>query len=132
MPNNIRIGQIGEELACQYLLNNKYEIIDRNYREKWGEVDIICKDRDGVLVFVEVKTLRKSDFLNPEENLHSNKLKKIKRTAYLYANSHPELINNNKGWQIDLVAIEINCENPESLATKELLKLSTIRHYENI
>ncbi|MEK7522710.1 MAG: YraN family protein [Patescibacteria group bacterium] len=132
MPNNIRIGQIGEELACQYLLNNKYEIIDRNYREKWGEVDIICKDRDGVLVFVEVKTLRKSDFLNPEENLHSSKLKKIKRTAYLYANSHPELINNNKGWQIDLVAIEINCENPESLATKELLKLSTIRHYENI
>ncbi|MEK7462840.1 MAG: YraN family protein [Patescibacteria group bacterium] len=132
MPNNIRIGQIGEELACQYLLNNKYEIIDRNYREKWGEVDIICKDRGGILVFVEVKTLRKSDFLNPEENLHSSKLKKIKRTAYLYANSHPELINNNKGWQIDLVAIEINCENPESLATKELLKLSTIRHYENI
>ena len=132
MPNNIKIGQIGEDLACQYLLNNEYEIIDRNYREKWGEVDVICKNRDGVLVFVEVKTLRKSDFLNPEENLHPTKLKKVKRTAYLYANSHPELINDNKGWQIDLIAVEINCENLESLATKELLKYCQMRHYENI
>ena len=140
MPNNIKIGQVGEDLAYQYLINNKYKIIDRNYREKWGEIDIICKDKSGVLVFVEVKALKvfhatvkqNNECFTPEENLHSSKLKKIKRTAYLYANSHPELINNNKGWQIDLVAIEINCENPESLATKELLKLSTIRHYENI
>ena len=132
MNNNLKIGQIGEDIACQYLLNNKYKLIDRNYREKWGEIDIICKDRSGVLVFVEVKTLRKSDFLNPEENLHSTKLKKIKRTAYLYANNRPDLINDNKGWQIDLVAIEIDHQNPESVPTKELLKYSILRHYKNI
>ena len=132
MNNNLKIGQIGEDIACQYLLNNKYKLIDRNYREKWGEIDIVCKDKNGVLVFVEVKTLRKSDFLDPEENLHSTKLEKVKRTAYLYANNHPKLVSDNKGWQIDLIAIEINHQNPESLTIKELLKYCQVRHYENI
>ncbi|MDO8443301.1 MAG: YraN family protein [bacterium] len=132
MPNNIKIGQIGEDLACQYLLNNKYKIIDRNYRETWGEIDIICKNENGVLVFVEVKALKKSSFLNPEENLHSTKLKKVKRTAYLYANNHPELISDNKGWQIDLLAVEIDHSNPENIDSKELLKYCQVRHYENI
>ncbi len=142
MLNNIKIGQIGEDLACQYLLNNKYKIIDRNYRETWGEIDIICKDRNGTLVFVEVKALKvfhdsvKHSYLNPglkpEDNLSSSKLKKVKRTAYLYANNHPELINNNKGWQIDLVAVEIPNSNLENINLQEIIKLCQIRHYENI
>jgi len=137
MPNNIKIGQIGENVACKYLLNNKYKIIDRNYRETWGEIDIICKDRNGVLVFVEVKALKAAnnvsrEGLMPEDNLSRSKLEKIKRTAYLYANNHPELINDNKGWQIDLIAIEINCSNPENFDLKELLGHCRIRHYGNI
>jgi len=140
MPNNIKIGQIGEDLACKYLLNNKYKIIDRNYRETWGEIDIICKDRNGVLVFVEVKALKmfhtpvkhSDGCFTPEENLHSSKLKKVKRTAYLYANFHPDLINENWGWRIDLVAIEIGHPNPKTIPIIELLKSCQIRHYENI
>lgn len=140
MLNNIKIGQIGEDLACQYLLNNKYKIIGRNYRETWGEIDIICKDRNGVLVFVEVKALKvfytavkqSNNSFTPEENLHPTKLKKVKRTAYLYANQHPELVSDKRGWRIDLVAIEINCEDPGSLATKELLEHCQVRHYEGI
>ena len=150
MPNNIKIGQIGEDLACRYLLNNKYKIVDRNYREKWGEIDIICKDKNGVLVFVEVKALKMfhpplmhkwgvhggvkqtEGYFTPEENLHSSKLKKVKRTAYLYANFHPDLINENWGWRIDLVAIEIGHPNPKTIPIIELLKSCQIRHYENI
>ena len=140
MTNNIKIGQIGEDLACEYLLDNKYRIIDRNYREKWGEIDIICKNNNGVLVFVEVKTLKvfhtnvkqTSNYFTPEENLHSTKLKKVKRTAYLYANNHPELINDNNGWQIDLVAVEIPNSNLENPDLQELLRRCQIRHYENI
>ena len=131
---------MGEDLACQYLLNNKYKIIDRNYREKWGEIDIVCKDKSGVLVFVEVKALKvfhgavkqNNECFTPEENLHSSKLKKIRRTAYLYANSHPELINDNKGWQIDLIAIEIRYSDPGSIPILEILKYCQVRHYENI
>ena len=79
MYNNIKIGQIGEGLACQYLLNNKYKIIDRNYRETWGEIDIICKDRTGVLVFVEVKALKvfHANVKHSENNFISSALRTL-------------------------------------------------------
>lgn len=148
MTNNIKTGQIGESLACRHLLDKKYKIIDRNYRETWGELDIICKSQCGVLVFVEVKTMRAQPDLKmfhtdvkhsnidhelkPEDNLSWSKLEKVKRTAYLYANSHTELVDDKKGWRIDLIAIEINHLNPESLNQNDLFKYSTIRHYEGI
>ena len=148
MAKNIEIGEIGESLAIRYLLNNKYKVLSRNYRETWGEIDIIAKDRDGALVFVEVKTMRThidanmfhanvkqqsiDSGLKPEDNLSWSKLNKVKRTAYLYANSHPELINDDKGWRIDLIAIEINHQNPELLKPTELKEHSIIRHYKGI
>jgi putative endonuclease len=140
MPNNIIIGKLGEGIACEYLLSKGYAIINRNYRETWGEIDIICKDNRETLVFVEVKALkmfhnnlgRSGDCFTPEENLHQTKLNKVKRTAYLYANSHPELINDNRGWQIDLIAIEIDRSNLENVSAKEMIKYCQIRHYENI
>jgi Holliday junction resolvase-like predicted endonuclease len=175
MSNNITIGQIGEELACAYLLKNKYKIIDRNARYSWGEIDIVAQKKDGTLVFVEVKALKmfhsavkqseigsiplevshlnivekaplaeqSSSGLTPEDNLSWSKLNKVKRTASLYANSHLDLIDENRGWQIDLIAIEIhprtqslgegvNHQNPENISAKELLKFCQIRHYENI
>ena len=140
MPNNITIGNIGEELACLYLLNNKFKIIERNARYPWGEIDIIAMSRGGTLVFVEVKALkmfygsvkRSEICFTPEENLHSAKLAKVKRTSSLYANSHPELVDDKKGWQIDLLAIEINHQFPEKLDPRELIKCCQVRHYENI
>ena len=162
MDKHIKIGQIGENLACQYLLDNRYKIIERNYRETWGEIDIICKDKSGALVFVEVKALKlfhatpmsiyrpstninmkqsnkcftpnqtQNERLMPENNLSNSKLEKIKRTSYIYANNHQELVDDNKGWRIDLIAVEINCLNPENADQKELIKHSVIRHYKNI
>ncbi len=154
MANNIKIGQIGESVSAQYLLNNGYTVLQRNARYPWGEIDIIARGKDKTLVFVEVKALKmfhptlihkcgihtagkhnQNSFtpsFTPEENLHSNKLEKVKRTAYLYANANPNLIDEEKGWRIDLLAIEINHQNPECLSLKELLEYSTIRHYENL
>ncbi|OGY62992.1 MAG: hypothetical protein A2745_02940 [Candidatus Harrisonbacteria bacterium RIFCSPHIGHO2_01_FULL_44_13] len=115
------IGKLGEDLACEYLKNKGYKIIERNFRRKWGELDIIAKDPKNVLVFIEVKTLRfgnsaiaelfnAANQLLPEENLTAAKLKKLKRTASLYAGNHQELINDKKGWRIDLVAIKLFSE----------------------
>jgi len=151
MANNIKIGQLGEEMANQYLLGNKYKIIARNYRETWGEIDIIAKDHDNTLVFVEVKTLKnispepvKKDLLfhgsseasrinlKPEDNLSKSKLEKLKRTADIYANSHPDLINERVGWRIDLIAIEITNQNFENIQLKDLLHYSKINHYKGI
>lgn len=140
MANNIKIGQIGENIACQHLLNNNYKIIERNVRYPWGEIDIVTKDTKGVLIFVEVKALKvfyrsvkqSEGCFTPEENLHMSKLNKIRRTASLYANSHSSLIDENRGWRIDLLAIEINHPNPEDIDIEQLLGYSNIRHYENL
>jgi putative endonuclease len=155
MAEHIKVGQIGEDIAYQYLLSKEYKVIERNVRYPWGEIDIICIKRDKTLVFVEVKALKMfnssvkhcnecfTKCFTPEDNLNSAKLKKIRRTAILYANSHPELIDEEKGWQIDLIAIDINLyaqqsnietkhSNLENSNIKELLKNSEIRHYENI
>ena len=101
-------------LPVKYLVNKGFTIIERNFRKPWGELDIIAKDRGGILVFVEVKTLRECGNGNaaiagllPEENLTAAKLKKLKRTAAFYAGYNQDLINDEKGWRIDLVAISL-------------------------
>lgn len=117
------IGKQGEDLACEYLINKGYEIIERNFRQKWGELDIVAKDPIGALVFVEVKTMRQSgnsEELLPEYNLTKSKLIKLQRTAQLFAGKHSELIDDQLGWRIDLIAVEM-------FHGKHF-----IRHYDNI
>lgn len=105
------IGNLGEDLACEHLKSLKYEILKRNIREKFGEIDILAKSADRKLHFVEVKTISMgyADYsgMTPEDNLSSAKLRKMKKMAEWYANAHPELFGD-KGWQIDLVAISMD------------------------
>jgi len=117
-----QLGQLGEDLACEYLVKKGYKIIDRNFRQPWGELDIIAKTPDKILVFIEVKTMNEylKLGLQPEEQLTRAKLQKLKRMASLYAGHYPERVNGQKGWRIDLLALTIIKENCD------------IRHYENI
>jgi len=98
------LGNLGEDIACNFLIKNGYKILERNYRKPWGEIDIICKAPDKALVFVEVKTMNEGN-LTPEDQLTKSKLIKLQRTASLYADHFPEKISGEKGWRIDLVAI---------------------------
>ena len=59
-----RFGNWGEDAAVRYLKTRGYEILDRNYRSSWGEIDIIARQRD-VLAFVEVKTRQCLKFGRP-------------------------------------------------------------------
>lgn len=131
MTQKSETGKLGEDLACEYLVSKKFTIIDRNFRKPWGELDIIAKSPDGVLVFIEVKTIRQcgNAAINPEENLTAAKLIKLQRTAMLYANSNSGLIDDIKGWRIDLVAITI-----PDVFNQNQIKLNDckISHYENI
>jgi putative endonuclease len=80
MSNKAFVGEAGEELACKYLGSHGYGISFRNYRRKWGEIDIIARDPDGILVFVEVKSmvrLTTNNELKPEDNLTAATLKKL-------------------------------------------------------
>jgi len=113
------LGKLGEDLACQYLQKKGYQIFKRNYKKPWGEIDIITKSPEKILVFVEVKTGRSSSEITPEMEMNFKKIKRLKRTCALFAGKYKEMISK-KGWRIDLVAITIGNEEYK------------IRHYKNI
>ncbi len=117
------VGKAGEDLACGYLVDRKYKVLERNHRERWDEIDVICRAPGETLVFVEVKTFGAESVVGliPEDNMTVAKLKKLRRACETFAGKRPELINEKKGWRIDLVAIVLG-DGPEP----------TIRHYENI
>jgi putative endonuclease len=83
------VGEAGEQIACRYLEDNGFEISDRNWRTRSGELDIVARHGD-VLVFVEVKTRRSRTFGEPEEAVTPAKARKIRRLAseYLASVSH--------------------------------------------
>lgn len=126
MSDHLIVGKIGEDIACEYLINRGFRILIRNYREKYGEIDIIAKAVDKTLIFFEVKTLmKKSDFemaFIPEDNLTESKLKKVVRISNVFSAKHPTLVDEEKGWRIDLLAIILNSDG---------IAIS-INHYENI
>ena len=120
------IGNKGENLAVNYIKKKGYRIIDRNYRKKYGEIDIISIATEKTLVFFEVKTLRNTEIdgrLCPEDQLTLVKLRKLQRICSIYANDHEDLVKDDRGWRIDLLAIDLDEED---------WKNSQIRHYENI
>jgi putative endonuclease len=83
MVNNKELGNLGESIACDYLLTQGYHIIQRNFSCKVGELDIIASDND-VLVFIEVKTRTSDRFGLPSEAVSYSKQKKIAKTALSY------------------------------------------------
>lgn len=117
MKGKRRFGELGEEYAFQLLKKNSYQVIERNFRSKIGEIDIIALDPstgsgpDGTLVFIEVKTRWSSKFGKPEEAVTPRKLEKIKRVGEYY-----QLINPNlpKKLRIDVVAIEVENQSVKS------------------
>jgi putative endonuclease len=78
-----KFGQEGEALAARHLKKNGYRIIEKNYRTKLGEIDIIAKDKD-TLVFVEVKSRRSWQFGNPKAAVTPRKQRKISMVALHY------------------------------------------------
>ena len=80
---NKKVGNIGENLACDYLKKHNYKIIQTNYKNKIGEIDIIAKDKETI-VFIEVKTRSSCKFGFPKESITYSKINKIKTTAISY------------------------------------------------
>jgi putative endonuclease len=100
MKHNQTVGRWGEETAASYLRRCGYEILARNARTPYGEIDIVAKQND-TLIFVEVKTLTSSKNFFPEQNVTARKREHMLACAEHYAAE-----NNIDHWQIDVVAIE--------------------------
>lgn len=119
--NSQKIGELGEDIACEFLMKHDFSILERNYTKKWGEIDIIAQ-KDKKRYFVEVKSKSVSnlnaDYLKsdgegketfrPEENMHPMKLQRLRRVVETY------LISKRLGyidWQFDLLVVYMDVEN---------------------
>lgn len=100
MKHNQSVGRWGEENAAAYLSRCGYEVIARNARTPYGEIDIVAKQGDMV-IFVEVKTLTSSKNFFPEQNVTARKREHMLACAQHYAAA-----NALDHWQIDVIAIE--------------------------
>ena len=77
------LGDYGEDMAADYLQGRGYYVIERNFKNKLGEVDIIAKDK-GTLCFIEVKTRESEEFGSPFEYVTPAKQKQIAKMAISY------------------------------------------------
>jgi len=100
MKHNQRIGKWGEDTATIHLTERGYEIVARNIRTPYGEIDIIAQQGD-ITIFVEVKTRTSNTMGLPEESITPRKREHMLAAADHYAAEHE--IDH---WQIDVVAIE--------------------------
>ena len=114
MKHNQHVGKWGEDAAAEYLMEREIEILARNARTPYGEIDIVAKQGD-VTIFVEVKTLRISRNFFPEHNVTARKREHMLAAAEYYAAEHE--IDH---WQIDVISVE-----------GTLASMPKITHFEN-
>lgn len=88
MNSNLDIGEFGEDLATEYLMQQGFEILERNWRHRYWELDLICKE-GNTTVFVEVKTRKSTKYGHPEEGLTKKKLKTIIAAGAEYLHKNP-------------------------------------------
>jgi len=123
-----RIGQIGEDIACTFLVKKGFTIIDRNYRKKWGEIDIIA-EKGRELHFIEVKTVTHEnnkrvtrgtdDQYRAEDNVHPWKLQRLSRAIQSYL---AEKGREEGEWVFSVIVIRLD----------EKQKTAKVRHIRDI
>lgn len=118
--HNKKVGNLGENMACMFLVKHGFSVVDRNYSKKWGEIDIVAK-KNNSLHFVEVKSVVSSsssadkyetDRYMPEENVHSWKLKRLANTIQTYLTE--KSVPHETEWQIDVIAVFLEDKNKKA------------------
>ena len=104
MDNRKDTGNVGENIATKYLEDLGYRIIERNFRCKLGEIDIIAQDKDEI-IFIEVKTRKILSYGDPADSVNEPKQKHIYKAAEYYL-----LINDklNNFTRIDVIEVYLN------------------------
>ena len=136
MNNHIFVGKLGEDLACRFLEERGFKVLERNYWKKWGEIDIVAQEkslfrkRETAVHFVEVKAVAREinedgviretrHGFQPEDAIHPWKIKRLKRAIQSY------LLEKNlqdSNWQFDIVAVFVDQDK----------KITKIRYTENV
>lgn len=107
-----KIGDLGEKLALDYLLENGFKCVSNNYHSRYGEIDIICEN-EKYIVFVEVKSRKKGTNYPGVEAVDRSKRAKILKTSFDYLLKNP----TEKQPRFDVIEVEFPSQK--------------ITHYEN-
>lgn len=115
------IGALGETIAERHLIKEGYKIIAKNFRKKWGEIDLIAETKKEI-IFVEVKTLIQkslsSQNLKPEDQMTNLKIQHLQTSILHYLNKN----KITKDYRVDLISINLYPR----------FKKYQLRHYKNI
>ncbi len=106
LSTSYKLGKTGEDVACKYLQKEGYTIINRNFRSRFGEIDIVALEENTILVFIEVKTRRTNTYGRPSDSVDYKKKSKLKKTIQFF-----NAVNNVKGMEQRFDIIEIMLKN---------------------
>ncbi len=116
-----RIGRVGEDIAMKYLENKGFEIIEQNYRKKYGEIDIIAQ-KGKILHFIEVKSVSCESFpedvsyvtskYRPEDNIHYKKQKRLSNTLQVYL--YEKFPRKQPEWVFDVITVRLSMETKQA------------------
>jgi putative endonuclease len=118
---NYKKGREGEEIAREFLKEKGFRLIESNYSNNLGEIDLIMSDKDW-LVFVEVKLKIGDKYGTPEEMINKNKLAKVRRVSESFLVLEKETAKYFEKYRIDAVCIVLN----------EDKTVRSIKYYENL
>jgi putative endonuclease len=109
-----QLGQHGEDLAAQYLMQRGYSLVTRNWRCEAGEIDLIMRQGD-IWVFVEVKTLSHATTEAAALKVNRAKQRRLVRCLYLYLEAHQLDVDT----RVDVIAIVVSASRPPIIEHRE-------------
>lgn len=110
--NNLATGAFGEEATARYVTAQGHEIMDRNWRVREGEIDVVSMSGDGVFHFIEVKTRSSLAFGHPFEAINKDKAHRMQRLALAWLATHGCL---GCDYAIDVCAVLISTDGTHTL-----------------
>ena len=114
--NSRELGRLGEDYACQWLRERNWRILARNWRSRFGELDIIALDPEAILVFVEVKTRRTGRFGSPEQAVGPRKQTHLRRAAVQWLISHDrDPSARHRGTRFDVISLSVKSDPGRSM-----------------
>lgn len=114
-----KIGQIGEEIAVKYLKKENYYIIERNYKNKFGEIDIIAA-KNNYTIFIEVKSRSSENYIDLAQSLYKKQIHRLRRAALFYFAEKNIHFNSVR---FDLIALKLD---------PKAKKIDKLKHFQNI